>query len=144
MSGKTELEKIALGANIQQRRKPPKESEFVTMVIQRLKRTGGAWEKRHGTAFGKAGQPDISGCLYGRRIEIEVKTGKNEPTDIQVQRLAEWSKAGAFCVVLWNAEPPRAATIRLMNRISDHGGNIAILYGLNELETCVMDLLKKQ
>ncbi len=144
MSGKTELEKIAAGTQTQRKHRAPKESEFITIVTQRLKKIGGNWEKRHGTAFGKAGQPDISGCVCGRRVEIEVKTGRNEPTDIQVQRLAEWSKAGAVCIVLWNAEPPRVATIRLMNRISDHGTSISILYGIDELETYVHEIMMER
>ena len=31
------------------------------------------YEKRHGDMYGNAGQPDISACIDGRRVEIEVK-----------------------------------------------------------------------
>lgn len=31
------------------------------------------YEKRHGSMYAEAGQPDISACINGRRVEIEVK-----------------------------------------------------------------------
>ena len=31
------------------------------------------YEKRHGSMYAEAGQPDISACINGRRVEVEVK-----------------------------------------------------------------------
>lgn len=61
-------------------------------------------EKRHGTQYGKVGQPDLTGCLDGVRFEIEVKFGKNKPTQMQYARLKEWSMAGAVVGVAWSVE----------------------------------------
>ena len=49
--------------------------------------------KRHGTAMGVAGDPDLYGTVGGRHFEIEVKR-PNDPssqlTKLQTQRLQEW------------------------------------------------------
>jgi len=51
--------------------------------------------KRHGTAWGIAGDPDLYGSINGRHFEIEVKRRGEEPTPLQQARLAEWRRAGA-------------------------------------------------
>lgn len=52
--------------------------------------------KRHGTAWGVAGDPDLYGALNGRHFELEVKREGNPPTALQVKRGAEWVAAGAI------------------------------------------------
>lgn len=50
------------------------ESILVDQVKSYLKTVKGCkCEKRHGSAYSEAGQPDISGCYKGRRFEIELK-----------------------------------------------------------------------
>lgn len=55
--------------------------------------------KRHGTAMGVGGDPDLYGSVRGRHFEIEVKR-PNDPysqlTKLQAQRLLEWKLAGAI------------------------------------------------
>jgi DNA-directed RNA polymerase subunit RPC12/RpoP len=63
--------------------------------------------KRHGTAMGFAGDPDLYGSINGRHFEIEVKRPgdpSSQPTKLQEQRLQEWAAGGAIvgvarCVV---------------------------------------------
>jgi hypothetical protein len=55
--------------------------------------------KRHGSAFGKGGEPDITGCLGGSHVEIEVKRPGEKPTQRQLAALKEWQ--GAKAVALW-------------------------------------------
>ena len=51
--------------------------------------------KRKGSAYNK-GEPDISGCVQGIRIEIEMKSPGNEPTALQASKIKEWTEAGAI------------------------------------------------
>jgi hypothetical protein len=63
--------------------------------------------KRHGTAMGVAGDPDLYGTVGGRHFEIEVKR-PNDPssrlTKLQAQRLQEWKMAGAIVGVARSVE----------------------------------------
>jgi hypothetical protein len=55
--------------------------------------------KRHGTAMGVAGDPDLYGTIYGRHFEIEVKRpndSSSQLTELQTRRLLEWKLAGAI------------------------------------------------
>ena len=60
--------------------------------------------KRHGGMFGRAGEPDITGCKDGKHFEIEVKVPGKEPEPIQDQRRKEWQAAGAFAFWTDNLE----------------------------------------
>ena len=76
------------------------ESAVVTRIMATLKkRPGIVVRKRHGTAMGVAGDPDLYGTINGRHFEIEVKR-PNDPnsqlTQLQSRRLAEWQQAGAI------------------------------------------------
>lgn len=44
------------------------------------------YEKRHGSMYAEAGQPDISACINGRRVEIEVKV----PSAAAIKRNDSW------------------------------------------------------
>jgi hypothetical protein len=55
--------------------------------------------KRHGSVFGKAGEPDIDASIGGRSVQIEMKVPGERPTDLQTKRLAEWAASGA--VAFW-------------------------------------------
>jgi len=121
----------------------PREAAFVSKAMKLLSSIGGNWEKRHGTAYGKAGQPDITGCVCGHRVEIEVKVGRNEPTEIQIERLAEWARAGAKCAVLWDASVQKTedqmplCVERLINACEKRQVDITPLIGLDDLETFI-------
>ncbi len=53
-----------------------------------------AYARRGGP--GRRGEPDISGCSYGIRIEIELKVPGKTPTDLQNFKIKEWQNAGAI------------------------------------------------
>jgi hypothetical protein len=60
--------------------------------------------KRH-VSMGVMGDPDLFGCLPGGlHFEIEVKRPGNSPTELQLQRLAEWRAAGAITGVAYSKE----------------------------------------
>lgn len=62
---------------------------------------GSKWEKRHGGYYSAAGQPDISGCVNGRRIEFEVKVPRTgRATPLQKHELELWHAAGAITGII--------------------------------------------
>lgn len=74
-----------------------RESALVAGIIAALREIPGCVvRKRHGTAWGFAGDPDLYGSINGRHFEIEVKRRDREPTPLQQARLAEWRKTGAL------------------------------------------------
>ncbi|MBI1955898.1 MAG: hypothetical protein HYS38_05845 [Acidobacteria bacterium] len=60
--------------------------------------------KRHGTAWGVSGDPDLYGSINGHHFEIEVKRRGQEPTPLQHARLAEWRRGGALVGVAHSVE----------------------------------------
>lgn len=60
--------------------------------------------KRHGTAFGRAGEPDLYGSWRGRHFEVEVKRPGEQPTVLQRARLKEWAISGAITGVAHSVE----------------------------------------
>ena len=97
------------------------EARLTARIVAYLKTVPGCVvEKRHGSPYGKGGQPDVSGCVpvkafrkagaggytqpVGQRFEIEVKMPGNKPTILQEQRLAEWRESGAVCIVAYSVE----------------------------------------
>jgi len=84
------------------RKKPPvRESTLVSAIVEALRAAPGlVVRKRHGTAWGVAGDPDLTGCYRGLHFELEVKTPAGALTRLQEARLAEWSRAGAITAVV--------------------------------------------
>ena len=52
----------------------------------------------------KKGIPDITACIKGRFIFIEVKAKKEEASPLQLYNLREAHKAGGIAFVAWNVE----------------------------------------
>ena len=50
--------------------------------------------------MGRAGIPDIIGCLEGHFIGIECKAGTNKPTPLQEQNLERILQAGGYALVI--------------------------------------------
>lgn len=83
----------------------PLESTIVNSILRWLRKQPGVKaEKTHGGMYGRAGKPDISGCVNGRRFEIEVKRPGNKPTKLQLKELREWEEAGAITGVAYSLE----------------------------------------
>jgi len=51
---------------------------------------------------GRRGQPDITGCYWGMRIEIEAKALGGTVSKLQKEKLLFWKKAGAITGVAYN------------------------------------------
>jgi hypothetical protein len=83
---------------------PPREAPVVDRCLKYLRRLSGSrWEKRHGTAMGRVGQPDIFGCYHGQHVEIEIKRRGEKPTERQEFEHARWRAARA--IVGWATTP---------------------------------------
>jgi len=82
------------------RRQPVLEKSVVARIMAALKKYPHiVVRKRHGTAMGMAGDPDLYGTINGRHFEIEVKRPddpSSQLTELQTKRLLEWNLAGAI------------------------------------------------
>lgn len=79
---------------------PPLERNLQAALLQYLKklRQGDptlVYRKKHGTAGGIAGDPDLYGCWRGVPFAIELKRPGEDPTELQRYHLNEWQAAGA-------------------------------------------------
>lgn len=64
--------------------------------------------KVHGDVF-NIGQPDISACISGRAVVIEVKRPGESPTENQRAHLRKWERAGALA--FWTDSVTDAMTV---------------------------------
>lgn len=86
----------------------PLESSIKKSVMRELEKVPGCVvRKRHGTAFGVAGDPDLYGTICGRHFELELKRPGEGPTPLQILRLEEWRKAGAIVGVAHSVKEAR-------------------------------------
>ena len=80
----------------------PREKPVVKKIMAAAKKIPGlVLRKRHGTAFGVAGDPDIFGSFRGRHVEIEVKApyeSRSQLTKMQAMRQDEWKVQGGAIV----------------------------------------------
>lgn len=93
------------------RRQPVLEKAVVARIMAMLKKVPGiVVRKRHGTAMGVAGDPDLYGSINGHHFEIEVKRpddSSSQLTELQTKRLQEWELAGAITGVARTVDDAR-------------------------------------
>ena len=80
-------------------RQPAREKSVVASIMRLLREEPGVVvRKRHSTAMGVAGGPDLYGSIRGRHFEIEVKRpdGSSVLTELQRQSLRKWELSGAI------------------------------------------------
>lgn len=72
------------------------ETKLQEKIVRELNKIPGVYlQKVHGTPFGKP-TVDLTGCINGRRVEIEVKMPGKKPTPRQFNTLRTWAKVGAI------------------------------------------------
>jgi len=82
-----------------------RESALVAEILRSLRALPGVIvRKRHGSAWGVAGDPDLYGSIHGRHFEIEVKRPGDRPTALQQARLKQWAATGALAGVARSVE----------------------------------------
>ena len=90
---------------------PPKEEAIVAAIVRRFKREPNLWfTKNHGTAFGRRGIPDLTGCYRGRMFGLEVKRPgrKHEVSKLQELELQRIANAGGLAAVVESVDDAMA------------------------------------
>jgi len=90
------------------------EGKLTKKVIQWLNSLPESYCMKRQATAGRRGQVDITGCIKGRRIEIEMKVGNNKPTKIQEKWIKTWREAGAIAGCCWSLNDVK-------HLISQHG-----------------------
>ena len=76
------------------------EGKVKKKVVAYLKEIGAYYFFPATGGYGKSGVPDIVGCYKGRFFGIEVKAGKNKPTELQKHQLKLIAEAGGIAKVV--------------------------------------------
>ena len=103
--------------------RPPLEKHIVANIMRALRaRSGVVVRKRHGTAMGVAGDPDLYGSIDGKHFEIEVKRpdGPSQLTILQAERLREWARTGALTGIATSVED----ALRIIDVEADRGHHL--------------------
>jgi hypothetical protein len=80
------------------------EKNIVARIMKYLKTLPNAYFEKKWAGAANPGDPDISGCIQGRCVKLEVKREGNEPTPRQAAKLRAWEKAGAISAVVRSVE----------------------------------------
>ena len=72
------------------------EKQLNTKVVKYLNTLPCCYAEKRPAQQGRAGRVDVTGCIDGRRIELEGKLPGNKPTPIQKQWLRRWAEVGAI------------------------------------------------
>lgn len=76
------------------------------MVIRKASKPS---QKDYAFSYGKVGSSDIIGVTkYGRFIAVEVKHGKNKPTEAQEMFIEDVTRRGGIGFVAWSLDDVRA------------------------------------
>jgi hypothetical protein len=76
----------------------------VRRILAYLKKLPDCWaRKQHGSAV-RRGEADITGCLRGKRLELEVKTPGGDYTPLQAATARKWRRAGALAECVTSVE----------------------------------------
>jgi len=82
-----------------------REAALVAEILRALRALPGVIvRKRHGSAWGVAGDPDLYGSIHGRHFEIEVKRPGDRLTALQEARMKQWAATGALAGVARSVE----------------------------------------
>lgn len=71
-----------------------KEVDLNKKVVDWICTFGNAYKRASTPA--RAGEPDVTGCAFGIRIELEGKMPGKKPTKLQAKRLKTWKQSGAI------------------------------------------------
>lgn len=84
------------------------EADLNAKVVKYIKALPRAHAKKRKAGPGRRGEPDVTGCIEGRRLEVEGKIWPNKLTPKQRQCLERWSSAGALVFVYYSLEDFKA------------------------------------
>ena len=82
----------------------PREDSIVKAIIKYINKLPRCRaQKTHGSAY-TSGMADITACIAGRRVELEVKRPGKDATPLQQRELKHWHSAGAVVGVVHSVE----------------------------------------
>jgi hypothetical protein len=106
-----------------------KEADIQRNIIAAIKKRFGQYcdvTNNHGSAFATAGTPDLTICILGISVYIEVKVpehrvngklvARTEPTELQQRRIKKLSDARAIVGVAYSAEDALALCEQAITR----------------------------
>ena len=76
------------------------EKTITRNILKYLNSLPGCRALKRPSGLFQGGEPDITACRYGRRIEIEVKRPGGKATPRQAATLEKWERAGAVVGVV--------------------------------------------
>jgi len=92
----------------------PAERSIVNSISRWLK-SEKIWHfKVHGSAFQRAGIPDIVGCCRGRFFALEVKRPRENPSKIQEYEMAKLDQSGALTEVVRSVPDAQIALKKIL------------------------------
>lgn len=86
-----------------------KESTISKKVVDMICHWDCGWAYKRRGGPGRRGEPDVSGCVMGIRVELECKRPGNDKglTRLQKHQLEKWKRAGAITGVFHSVEEAR-------------------------------------
>ncbi len=113
------------------KRRTPTPEAKVTAEIKRylakigahVLRTGAGMAEIDGRkiSIGQVGCSDLTCCIAGVFCAIEIKAGKNKPSEAQQKYLARVAAAGGIACVVWGAADVRAALVARFGEMTVKG-----------------------
>lgn len=93
----------------------------IARYLRSLKNAGQPIEfnKLHGSAMARAGEPDWDICYHGQAIKLEAKTQNKKPTKLQKHRLNQWACAGAVTGVVYSVNDVRYVLCEVERKYED-------------------------
>ena len=87
----------------------PRESAITKSIIDLFNQIPGSWwMKKHGSAWGRRGVPDVFFVFGGRFFAFEVKQPGEQPTRLQRIEASKLRMAGAIAQVVHSANDVRS------------------------------------
>ena len=80
------------------------EKRLNTKVVNWLKSLPNTHAYKRLGGVANKGEPDVTGCSHGIRIELEGKRPGKHPTPLQEKKLRNWTEAGAITGVYHSLE----------------------------------------
>lgn len=93
------------------------EKTVENQIKRYLDRLGVWYMKVHGSAFQKAGVPDLIACIGGRFVGIEVKRPGGRVSPLQKLNIEEIQRSGGVAFVAYSVEDVRREIEKLRNAL---------------------------
>lgn len=94
-----------------------REKNIENQIKRYLDRLGCWYMKVHGSAFQKAGVPDLIACIGGRFVGIEVKQPGGRVSPLQKLNIEEIQRSGGVAFVAYSVEDVRREIEKLRNAL---------------------------